>query len=388
MGLNMGFEFRTASRIIFGNGSILKVPKLLAEFGNKILLATGKNPERVAAFLELLNKGKFETTIFNVVKEPTIEIVTQGVQLARETDCEIVVGIGGGSVIDAAKAIAALTPNPGHILDYLEVIGAGKSLQNKPLTCIAIPTSAGTGSEVTKNAVLLSPEHKVKVSLRSPLMFPDVAVIDPELTASMPPHVTASTGLDALSHLLETYVSNEQNFITDMAGRDGMRRISFSLLQAYKNGKNIAAREDMAKASFLGGVTLANAKLGAVHGFAGPIGGMFAAPHGVICGTLLPFVMVQNIKLLKEQGLKNSIKRYTNVAQILTGKQEATAEEGAAWVHELNLQLNLPKIKNIGITAEDFPDIIKKAKQASSMKGNPVALTNKDLEDILRSAFE
>ncbi len=382
----MRFEFGTASRIIFGQGVVKEVPQLLIEKGRRVLFITGKNQERSAPLLESLKRMKLETSVFSVSSEPTVELVSTGVKFAREYACDVVVGMGGGSVIDTAKAIAAIIPNGGDPLDYLEVIGAGKVLQKTPQPFVAIPTTAGTGAEVTKNAVLLSPRQGMKVSLRSPLMFPDVAVIDPELTYSMSPKVTAASGMDAFSHLLEAYVSLNSNYITDMVCRDGMKRVAKSLHQAFENGKNAEAREDMAIASLLGGVALANAKLGVVHGFAGPIGGSFSAPHGAVCACLLPFVMEMNIQLLriKNQGLY--LKRYEEVAQILTGKQKAKAEEGVAWVSNLCNKLKIPNLSDFGITTSDFPELIEKTKNASSTKGNPVELTDEEMLEILKNA--
>jgi alcohol dehydrogenase class IV len=268
-----------------------------------------------------------------------------------------------------------------ELLDYLEVIGKGKKLEEKPLPFIAVPTTAGTGAEVTKNAVIHSPEHSVKVSLRSPLMFPDVAVVDPELTLSMPPEITATTGMDALTHLLETFVSNQANPFIDMLCREGMRRISVSLKKVYENGADLQAREDMAFAAMLGGMALANVKLGAVHGFAGPMGGMFPVPHGAVCAALLPAVMEINIRVLKEQKQINSIAKYLEVAQILTGNPDAKIEDGIKWAEKMVKALKIPSLSVFGLSSFDFPVLVEKAKKASSMKGNPVLLNNEQLTE-------
>ena len=234
----------------------------------------------------------------------------------------MVIGLGGGSAIDTGKAIAALLTNPGDPLDYLEVIGRGQALQQTPLPYIAIPTTAGTGSEVTRNAVLASHEHHVKVSLRSPLMLPRVAIVDPELTYSLPPAITASTGLDALTQLIEPYTCNSPNPMIDAICREGMQRAARSLKRAYQNGSDAAAREDMSIAALFGGMALANAKLGAVHGFAGPLGGLFPAPHGMICARLLPFVVEANVRALQMREPDSPVlKRYDEVAQLLTGRR-------------------------------------------------------------------
>lgn len=211
----------------------------------------------------------------------------------------MVIGLGGGSVLDAGKAIAALVTNLGNVFDYLEVIGKGQPLVNAPLPFIAIPTTAGTGTEVTRNAVLGSPAHGVKVSLRSPMMLPSLAIVDPELTYGLPPEITASSGLDALTQLIEPFVSVKANPMTDAICREGIRHAAKSLRTVYHNGADASAREGMSLASLFGGLALANAALGAVHGFAGPLGGMLNAPHGAICAKLLPLVMEVNIKVLR-----------------------------------------------------------------------------------------
>jgi alcohol dehydrogenase class IV len=384
MGIN--FEFATATQVIFGNGTVSKVPHLLQGMGQNIFLVTGKTPERVKFLTENLEAGGFSVFSFQVEKEPTTEMISNGVKFARETDCKAVVGFGGGSVIDSAKAIAALTPNKGELLDYLEVIGKGKKLEEKPLPFIAVPTTAGTGAEVTKNAVIHSPEHNVKVSLRSPLMFPDVAVIDPELTLSMLPEITATTGMDALTHLLETFVSNQANPFIDMLCREGIHRISASLKNAFENGNDLKAREDMAFAAMLGGMALANVKLGAVHGFAGPLGGMFPVPHGAVCAALLPAVMEINIRVLEEQKHIKSIAKYLEVAQILTGNKDAKIEDGINWAGEMVKALKIPTLSAFGLSASDFPVLVEKAKKASSMQGNPVSLSEKQLTEILEKS--
>ncbi len=381
MGVN--FEFATATRIIFGNGKVSEVADLLGSSGRKVLLVTGKNRRRAASLSDLLTAEGFEIFPFSVEKEPDIQMVSEGVELAREKECRAVIGFGGGSAIDCAKAIAAMTPNKGELTDFLEVIGKGKQLIQKPLPFIAIPTTAGTGAEVTKNAVIHSSEHHVKVSLRSPFMFPDVAVIDPELTLSMSSEITATTGMDALTHLLETFVSNQSNPFIDLLAREGMHRITRSLRTAYYNGNTVSAREDMAYAALLGGMTLANVKLGAVHGFAGPMGGMFPAPHGAICATLLPGVMEVNIRVAKEQKLDKIIAKFDEIGAILTGNPEAGAADGVRWVKQLTGDLKIPSLLSFGLTACDFNMLVEKAKKASSMKGNPVLLNDNQLMEIL-----
>jgi alcohol dehydrogenase class IV len=261
-------------------------------------------------------------------------------------------------------------------------------LKKRPAPFIAVPTTAGTGSEVTRNAVLASPEHKLKVSLRSPLMLARVAVVDPELTYDLPPALTASTGLDALTQLIEPYVCLRINPMTDGICEVGIRRAAHSLREAVFNGQNQSAREDMAVASLFGGLALANAGLGAVHGFAGPIGGSFPAPHGAVCAALLPQVMTANLRALREREPQSfALSRYYRVAGFLTGNPNATAEAGVEWVRQLVADVQIPKLGTYGIKSEHIDELVEKAMQASSMKANPIVLTREELADTLRRAL-
>ena len=273
-------------------------------------------------------------------------------------------------------------------MDYLEVIGKGKAITENPVPYIAVPTTSGTGAEVTRNAVIKSLNHKVKVSLRSYLMLPHLAVIDPVLTISMPPSVTASTGLDALTQLIEPYVCSSPNPLTDAICREGIKRAASSLFKAYENGNDLSARTDMSLASLFSGMALANAKLGAAHGFAGPMGGMFPAPHGIICARLLPLVMKANVKALKERKPGSSvISRFLDLSRLLTGKGDATLDDGLQWLYDLCDSLSVPQLSNYGVTEDDIPEIVLKAGKSSSMKGNPVLLTEKELSEIIRQAL-
>jgi alcohol dehydrogenase class IV len=384
----MNFESATANRIIFGNGVIKQAAPLTKEMGSKALVAVGASLARVSPLLDDLQKQHVEYSVFQVPGEPTTALIEDALAKNRDANIDVVIGFGGGSVLDAGKAIAALLSNPGDIFDYLEVIGKGQKLAVAPLPYIAIPTTAGTGTEVTKNAVLLSKAHRVKVSLRHNLMIPDIALIDPELTYSMPPAVTASTGLDALTQLIEPFVSNAANPLTDGICREGLHRVSRSLLQAFDNGNDKTAREDMAVASLFGGLALANAKLGAVHGFAGPLGGLFDAPHGAICARLLPFVMEANIKALHSRdGDSLALHRFTDVAKILTQKTNATTSDGVEWLQSLCAKLDVPPLSYYGMKRADIPAVVNKAQNASSMKGDPIKLDKEELTNILVAAL-
>ncbi|MHC4084963.1 MAG: iron-containing alcohol dehydrogenase [Planctomycetota bacterium] len=383
----MRFEFATATRIIFGPGTIDEVSPEAAKMGKRAFVITGRSPERAKGLFEQLKRHAIEYVTFSVPTEPTTTIVAEAVNQARQTKSDLVIGIGGGSTIDTGKVIAAMLTNSGKLLDYLEVVGLGKPLKKIPAPYIAIPTTAGTGAEVTRNAVLAVCEKQVKVSMRSPLMLPRLAVVDPVLTHSMPPSTTASTGLDALTQLIEAYVSNKANPMTDGICREGLKRAGRSLRQAYENGSDCDAREDMALASLFSGLALANAKLGAVHGFAGPLGGMIFAPHGVICATLLPFVCQANVKALQSREPDSpALARYDQVARILTGESAARAADGVEWVQELCVTLTIPTLTEFGLKEQDFPTVVVKAQKSSSMKGNPIPLTDDELMKIMEKS--
>ena len=384
----MQFEFATAARIIFGARCSRQASALAREFGNKLLVVTGGNANRADWLLSGLKGTGFEPQIFSVSGEPEIETVIQGLRIAKQQSCDLVISIGGGSVLDTGKAIAAMLTNGGEILDYLEVIGRAEPLTKTSAPFIAIPTTAGTGSEVTRNAVLGSREHHVKVSLRSAHMLPKVALIDPELTYGLPPAITASTGLDALTQLIEPFVSSRANPMTDALCREGIPRVARSLRVAFNDGQNPSARKDMSLASLFGGIALANAGLGAVHGFAGPIGGMFHAPHGAICAALLTHVMKMNLQALRSRRPESQpLLRFDEIARLLTGNQDARAEDGIDWVQKLVSDLQIPSLSHYGISASHTPELVEKASKASSMKANPITLTSAELAQALEQAL-
>ena len=352
--IGSSFEFATASRIVFGAGRISDLPGLIG--GRRTLLVTGRRGSPIA--IDAAHHVRVEG-------EPTIDDARRAAACPFP-DVEMVVAIGGGSALDLGKAAAALIPNGGDPLRYLEVIGEGRPLVRPSLPCVCVPTTAGTGSEVTRNAVLGSPTHGVKASLRSPRMLPGVALVDPELTYDLPPALTASTGLDALTQLIEPFVSARANPFVDTICRDAIPRVIAALPKAFAG--NRAARADMAYASLCGGLALANAGLGAVHGFAGPIGGRFPAPHGAICAVLLPHVVAMN-------AARTGDPKFAELAA-MTG-------DLAAFV----AQFALPPLSSYGIGEGDVAAIVAQAKQASSMKANPVALADADLADVLSAAL-
>ena len=395
----MQFEFATASRIIFGLGSINNLGSVAVTFGQRALVVTKSSRTTGDGILgilahggidiiELLHRENIEVFIFSINSEPTIDDIQRGVAIARDNHIDLVIGLGGGSALDAGKAISALVTNTGDPIDYLEVVGKGNPLVNPPIPYIAVPTTSGTGSEVTRNAVLQSPAHQVKVSLRHPLMLPKVALVDPELTYPLSQAVTASSGLDAFTQLLEPYVSIKTNPIVDPLCLEGIFRVARSLQRAYVNGQDGVARGDMALASLFGGLALANAGLGAVHGFAAPLGGIFHAPHGALCACLLPHVIRTNVRAMqKRQPDHPSLGRYAEVAKIITGSPKANIDDCVEWITSITRNFEIPALNYYGIQPTDFPTIIEKAASASSMKTNPIQLTSSELEEILANAF-
>nr|WP_281248038.1 iron-containing alcohol dehydrogenase [Stigmatella erecta] len=384
----LGFEFATATRIVFGAGRMAEAPEVIRALGGRrVLIVTGSTPARAAPLREGLDRLGLSTIVFRVEGEPTLEVVREGTATAIAAGCDGVVALGGGSVLDAGKAIAALAANGGDPLDFLEVIGRGRPLTQPSVPLVAIPTTAGTGSEVTRNAVLGSREERVKASLRSPLMLPRVALVDPDLLAGAPAAVLSSSGLDALSQLIEPFVCSRANPLTDALAREGIRRSARSLRRAVLEALGAPEREDLALASLFGGLCLANAGLGAVHGFAAPAGGMFQAPHGAVCAALLPATLEVNLRAVRARAPEHPVLgRFQEVAALLTGRPEARAEEGITWVRELCQALRVPGLGRYGLTRAEVPLLVEKARAASSMKANPLVLTDEELTEIaLRS---
>jgi alcohol dehydrogenase class IV len=382
------FEFTSPARVVFGPGRLAELGPAAAGMGKRALLVAGMGQERSRPVQALLEAAGVQASLFQLDGEPSLEAVSQAAALAAADRCDLVIALGGGSALDAGKAAAALVTNPGDIYDYLEVVGRGRSISHAPLPLIAVPTTAGAGAEVTRNAVLSVPEHRVKVSMRSPLMLPRLALVDPELTLSLPPAVTAATGLDALTQLIEPYLTPRANPLTDALCRDGIPRAARALPRAFHHGNDLAARTEMSLASLYGGFALANAGLGAVHGFAAPLGGELNAPHGAICARLLPVVFAANQRALLERSPDSPLlERFDEVARMLTGSPTARAADGAAWLHDLVRELDIPRLAAYGLDPAGLPALAEKAAQASSMKANPVMLTHAELVGILKHAL-
>lgn len=383
----MGFELATAGRILFGAGTARELPAIAASFGTRVLLVHGCGRELGATMLASLRASGLALEALHAEGEPTLAAVTDAAELARQHRVEVVVAVGGGSAIDLGKAAAALAANGGEPLDYLEVVGRGQPLTKRSVPLVAVPTTAGTGSEVTRNAVVHCPAEQVKASLRSPLMLPAVALVDPELTASLSPALTASTGLDALTQLIEPFVSKRANPLVDGICREAIPRAARGLAVAWRDGRDLRAREDMAFASLCGGIALANAALGAVHGLAAPLGGALGARHGVLCACLLPHVMQMNVTALRERSPgAPALGRFDELARLLTGSAEATADDAIAWIRKLVSELGIPPLGALGLERSLLGPLVKQAERASSMKGNPILLADHEIEAILERA--
>jgi alcohol dehydrogenase class IV len=378
------FEFATATRVVFGAGRCAELPELVSGLGARPFVCTGARPDRHADLLDRLGPG---TAPYRVSGEPTLDVARAAVAAAREHGADLVVAIGGGSVLDLGKAVAMLLGNGGDPLDYLEIVGRGQPIREPSAPYVAVPTTAGTGAEVTANAVLTAPEHGLKASLRSPSMLPRVALVDPLLTLACSPRVTAASGLDALTQCLEPLVSVRANPVTDGLAREGLRRAGRGLRRAYADGADTAARTDMAVCSLLGGMALANAKLGAVHGLAGVIGGVAGVPHGVACAALLAPVADANVRALRGRDADHpTLARYADAARLLTGDPDAGIAAGIDWIRETVARLHIPGLDELGVRPDQADDIVAKAAASSSMRGNPVPLTEEQLRAVLVAA--
>jgi len=380
----MKFDLFFPNRIIFEEGIRSQISSLVSSIGQFPLLLHSKNHPLIPEILNDLHSAGLETITFPISGEPDLESVTSAVAFGKQKIIDSVISIGGGSVIDTGKVVAAMLTNPGEITDYIEVIGSNLPLKNKPLPFIAVPTTSGTGSEVTKNAVIAVPEKRIKVSMRSPLMIPQIAIIDPVLTASMPSSVTASTGMDAIIQLIEPFVSIKANPFVDGLCRVGIDRGANSLLYSVQNGKDLIARENMCFTSICGGLALANAGLGAVHGFAGVVGGMYSIPHGMICAALLAGTLRVNLEAIqKREPNSPAIKKFEELAVILTRNDNAGIYRCVEWAEHICQAIGIKQLAELGLGEGDFDEICEKAALSSSMKGNPILLEKKELLDIL-----
>jgi alcohol dehydrogenase class IV len=373
------FTFLTPPEILFGHDESAKTLDVARRFGTRVFLVSGGRSFETLAVAKLL----FGVPRWSVTGEPDVATVDEGVKRCREAGADVVVAVGGGSVLDSAKAVAGVAPNEGSIRDYLEQVGDRK-LAKPPLPLIAVPTTAGSGSEATKNAVIRVPDLKVKRSIRHDLLVPRVAIVDPDLSAAAPRPVAASAGLDAFTHLLEGYVSTGAQAMTDALALPGIRKAARGLRTLAEGKPTAESQEAMALASLWGGIVLANAGLGAVHGLVAPLGGRCAIPHGIGCACLLVETMRANLAALRERSPRSpALERYQKVARRLSFETPEKMADGLAALRRL---LGVGTLSSYGLTKEDIAPIVQ-ASRGGSMRHNPIELTDAELDGIVRAAL-
>ena len=426
------FEFFSVPRIIVQRGGRRRLGELTAAMGTRALLVHNA-PPLVDEVVGILRASGLAYQVFTQHGEPTVQDVGAALAMARAAGSDVVIGLGGGSAIDLAKAVAALLTNSGEVLDYLEVVVKGQKITKRSAPWIAVPTTAGTGAEATWNAVIGYKEKHFKASIRSELMLARIALLDAQMQVTVPPAVTAASGCDALCQVIESYTSTGANPISDGLALEGIARAGRSLARAYHNGTDLDAREDMAIAALLSGITLANAGLGAVHGFAAPMGANFPVPHGVVCAALLPHVIDANVRVLRAENAEHpTLRRYATIGRVLRTGASSTVGNGAmmtsysspvgevgrglasliqtvvdvpalsgrvdagdpaaidaavAFVADLTRELAIPPLRNYGVTESSITPMVELAKKASSMRYNPVTLNDEALGDVLRRAI-
>jgi len=383
--LNKVGEFYAPGKIIFGSESLNQIGIEAKRLGDKALVVLGRIAMRKSGVLDrlihLLKENELEYTIYeNIPSDPTVETVDNGTSLARKENCNLVIALGGGSVLDTGKAISAMLTNEGSVADYQEIEGKGKKVQHKTLSFIAIPTTSGTGSEATINAVITNTKLGLKKSIRDPWLIPEVALVDPELTLSLPPHITAICGGDALTQCIEAYLGKKSQEITDALALYAIELIGKSLVRAVKEGKNLEARKDMAMAALLSGLCLSNSGLGAAHALSHPLGIYYKIPHGLSCAVLLPYVMEYNLPVVP--------KKLAKIAQSLGEDISLLSETKAAQravekIKEMFSQAGIKEnLSEWGIKEEDFSQLAKEAK-GGSLNNNPRETSEADLIELL-----
>jgi len=389
----MNFVFRTTSPIFFGCGEVARAGEVAAQYGRKALLVTGAQALERTGQLDIITNSLSQAGVhwahFRVPGEPTVQLVDEGTTFCLAEGCDVVLAIGGGSVLDAGKAIAALATNGGHAVEYLEAVEGGgrRKVERQPLPLVCVPTTAGTGSEATRNAVLTVPEARVKRSMRSDLLQPSAAIVDPLLASMAPLSVSTAAGFDALTQLIESYLSKGAQPTTDALAVPGIRMAIRSLRAMAEGTPTREHWERMALASLWSGITLANAGLGAVHGLVSPLGGLRPVPHGAACACLLPHAIRVNAQALRRRAPgSTALARLTEVSAMLVSSGEPTPERAATELERLRRQLGGRSLRDYGVTEDDFPLIIANCR-SGSMRYNPIVLNDDELEEILASAL-
>ncbi len=386
------FQFARLPLIIFGPGKRSELPHVVRKYGTRIVLVT-RGPsliktEHFKSILAALDNKCITSLQVVISSEPSPGAVDDAVRKSAEFKPEAVVGIGGGSVLDAGKAISAMIPVEGSVEDYLEGVGTREHPGNK-IPFIAVPSTSGTGSEATKNAVISRIGiNGFKKSLRHDNFVPDVAIVDPELTLSCPPELTAASGMDCFTQLTEAYLSDKSNEYTDALAFEGLKAVRASLLRSYLDGTDIEARTGMSFAALTSGICLANAGLGIVHGFASSIGGMYNIPHGVICGTLMGTSNEATVYKLREKRESQSfLKKYARLGELFADEKlpddSHYINAFLGYLNEMTDKLHLPGLKKLGIEKAD----LERISETTECKNNPVRLDSKELTGILLKRF-
>jgi alcohol dehydrogenase class IV len=395
--LKNSFTFANTPNIIFETGSFKKLPDIISNYGENTLIVTGGSSlYKSGRFYELSGGLKEHSISFSTVKvtdEPSPDLIDETTDKYREENISTVIAIGGGSVMDTGKAISAMLTQEDSVMKYLEVVGEGKEHPGDKVPFIAVPTTSGTGSEATKNAVLSSVgEDGFKKSLRHDNFIPDIALLDPNLTTSCPASITAASGLDAVTQLLGSYISTNASPMTDSLALDALKYAGKSLIPAATDkGDNPQVRAGMAYASLISGITLANAGLGIVHGLASAVGGYFDIPHGVVCGTLLAEAAKLNIELLKENDDYFYLKKYAKAGAALSGKNSLdinspqSVDQYSSLLVEIledwTAKLNIPRLREYGVSKASLDKIAKKA----GNKNNPIQLNNEQIKKLVQA---
>jgi alcohol dehydrogenase class IV len=374
-------EFRLPNVIHFGWGALEKLREEAPRLGRRALLVTGRAAMQQAGIAErvagLLASGGVEAVPFTGVEsDPSSSTIDRGAALAKQERCDLVIGLGGGSPMDAARAIAALVGLGGSVLDYVR----GKAIDRPGLPLINIAATAGTASEITPVAVVLDEERKIKIGLRSPHWFARVAITDPELTTTMPPALTADTGLDALTHAAESYLSTGATPATEALALRAIELVGGHLPAAVADGANRPAREGMAMASMIAGMAFANSGLGLVHGLVHPVGARYRVPHGNCCGRLLPHVMRYNAAAVPE--------RVAAVGCALTGERISDPEQAAAAVERLLREVGVPSgLSDLAIPASEVASLARDTLLAGAVRTNPRPVTEREALAVLQAAL-
>jgi len=389
----MNFGFARTPKILFGAGNLKLLPEIIEGYGNNILILTGRSSfYNSTQWIHLTKKLSSRNILWNhyiIPGEPSPALIDDCVLHSGFLQPDIIIAIGGGSVMDAGKAISAMWPLQEPVKPYLEGVGDDRVHDGRKIPFVAVPTTSGTGSEATKNAVISEVgEHGFKKSLRHDQFVPDLAIIDPELTLNCPQRITAWSGMDAFTQLLESYLSTNANPMSDSIALSGLEQVANYLERVVDDGSDIEARSGMAYAAFCSGITLANAGLGVVHGFASSIGGRFNIPHGLVCASLMGVSNEITLnKLLKEIPDDTAIRKYTKVGQLLYGSTEKDdifyAEFVINKIHDLALKFDLPRLSEFGFDEILMDEIVSE----TSNKNNPVKLSQMELIEILEKVI-